>query len=130
MKPNSEIKKIIFGVFYYPPKARMKTQLLNHLNLTINILKLEHPTAQVIILGDRNEIQMKELDKIHPSLTQIVDQPTRKGEILDVILSDMPELFQSPMIIPQNLGFPVIMMESWLLRSNKAAVREYSKPNL
>ena len=73
-KPNSEIKKIIFGVFYYPPKSRMKTPLLNHLNVTINILKLEHPSAQVVILGDRNEIPMRDLGKIHSSLTLFQSQ--------------------------------------------------------
>ena len=97
MRPTKEpkaIPKIIICAFYFPPKSKKARELalLSHLTLTYHSLKTIHPTAKVIILGDRKEVSIDKFLGISGNLQQIVDKPTRKGNILDIIVTDMASL--------------------------------------
>ena len=84
------------------PKTPIKVRkdLIKHMAKNMKELRLKYPTAKTIILGDRNELPVKELLKISGNSRQIVDKPTRKGKILDVILTDMQYLFKEVKIVP------------------------------
>ena len=103
LKPKEnlgEISKIIICSFYCPPNSRKKSALIDHLSLTINNLKIIHPKANFIIAGDKNDLKEAEIVAICPTFKQIVCQPTRKGKILTVVVTDLHHLYQEPIIIP------------------------------
>ena len=73
---------------------------MNFLTVTVNTLRVEHKSAKLLVAGDRNKLPIEDLLKVLPDLTQIVDKPTRKDSILDIVLTDIPELFTEVTIIP------------------------------
>ena len=70
------------------------------MSVTFHTLKVLHPSPRTLIIGDRNDLQSEDVVRISGSFRQIVDKPTRKGRILDIVVTDMWGLFQSPVIIP------------------------------
>ena len=94
------ISKIIICSFYSPPNSRKKSSLIDHLSLTINNLKIIHPKANFIIAGDKNDLKEGEIVAICPSFKQIVLKPTRKDKILTIVVTDLQNLYQEPIIIP------------------------------
>ena len=53
-----------------------------------------------MLSGDRNSIEISDLLTIDSSLRQLVDKPTRKDKILDVILTNLAKYYKTPCIIP------------------------------
>ena len=103
LRPNKQIgniKKIIICAFYSPPHSTKNNELVKHITFNYNHLKILHPSAKTLIIGDRNDLKILELVKISTSFQQVVDKPTRKGRILDIIVTDMWNLYQSPIIVP------------------------------
>ena len=92
--------KILVMSFYSPPNSKKITDLLDHMTTNLHHLRAVHPTAGVIIGGDRNNISIERLFAIDPSLKQIVNSPTLNLKILDVILTNIPNLYQLPMVVP------------------------------
>ena len=68
--------------------------------MTLQSLLLSHPDAGVILSGDRNSIKISSLLSIDPTLQQIVRQPTRGQNILDVIVTNLARYYQEPVIVP------------------------------
>ena len=101
-RTKGELTKIILCVFYCPPKTpiKVRNELVQHISKNLEELRLKHPSARTIISGDRNQLPVKELLKIAGNLKQIVDKPTRKGKILDVILTDIQHLLKGVTIVP------------------------------
>ena len=52
------IKEIIMAAFYYPPKTKKKQQFINHVVETLHLLLSKHLDAEIIIAGDRNELDL------------------------------------------------------------------------
>ena len=104
LRPKDEIvgniSKIIICSFYSPPRSRKKTALLDHIAVTINKLKTDHPKAAIIIAGDKNDLNEKEILMISPALKQIVLQPTRKDKTLTIVITDLHRFYQEPRVIP------------------------------
>ena len=63
-------------------------------------MKIDHPSAKTLILGDKNDLKIEELVKISPTFQQIVDKPTRKGKILNIVVTDMWGLYKPCLILP------------------------------
>ena len=97
---TGKISVIITCCFYSPPRSRKNPALLEHLTLTLQSLLVTHPSAGVIISGDRNSIEITRLLQIDPSLRQIVTKNTRNMKILDVILTNLHRYYHTPDIVP------------------------------
>ena len=76
------------------------SELIDHITLTYNILKTQHPKAALILSGDKNSLDEKKILSINPNFRQIVHQPTRKNKILTIIITDLFAYYQNPVIIP------------------------------
>ena len=63
-------------------------------------MKVIHPKANFIIAGDKNDLNEKEIITISPAFRQIVLKPTRKNKILTVVITDLHNYYQEPIIIP------------------------------
>ena len=86
-KITGHIAKIIVCCFYSPPQRKKNSKLVDHMTETINELYQVHPSAGIIIAGNRNGMEMADLVSIDPSLKQVVKLPTRGQNILDVVMS-------------------------------------------
>ena len=93
------ITKIICCCFYSPPNSRKKTKLIDHLSFTLQALLLEHPSAGVMIAGDRNDLSVDRLLRVDSSLRQIVKTPTHGSKVLDVILTNISTFYNDPVVI-------------------------------
>ena len=74
--------------------------MIDHITVTLQALLINHPSAGIIISGDRNSIEMSSLLSIDPSLRQTVRQATRGLKILDVIVTNLARFFNETVIIP------------------------------
>ena len=68
--------------------------------MTLQSLRTIHPKAGVIISGDRNDLCIQKLLNIDASLKQTVLHPTRGTKILTVILTDLQDFYNDPIIVP------------------------------
>ena len=98
--PSKEFNQIICCAFYSPPQCGQNKPLLDHLTVTLQGLLSKYPRSAVLISGDRNSIMISDLLTIDASLKQLVRKPTRKNKILDIILTNIPEFYSEPDIIP------------------------------
>ena len=104
---TGKVNKIIVCSFYCPPSSKKKTALVEHMMLTLQLLRSEHTNAGVIIAGDRNDLKIEKLMNIDTSLKQIVKSPTRGPNLLDVILTDLHKFYQVPEIVmPIDVDYP------------------------
>ena len=97
---TGKITKIITCCFYCPPKSTKKTALIDHMTITLQDLLTTYPHAGVLISGDRNDLRIDRLLTLDPSLRQIVNKPTLRAKVLDIILTNMPGLYNEPEIVP------------------------------
>jgi len=78
-------RDVIVGALYHPPQPLYQTtELLNHIEVSVEAVESAFPAALVILAGDFNSLS--EDDVIARSaLCSIVDQPTRVANKLDRI---------------------------------------------
>ena len=88
--PSREICQIICCAFYSPPQAGKNKNLLDHLTTTLQSLLSNFPRSAVLISGDKNSVEISDLLSVDASLSQVVNKPTRKTKILDIIIMNIP----------------------------------------
>ena len=109
---SGKITKIIACCFYSPPRSKTRSALVDHISLTLQQLLSTHPTAGIVISGDRNSLDIPTLLNIYPTLGQMVKRPTRGFKVLDIILSNLESFYDEPIIVQpilpdnQNKGVP------------------------
>ena len=96
--PTGHIKSIIICAFYLPPYSKQKSALVEHISLTYFSLKAQHPESAFICGGDKNDLNIKLLLDIDPSFRQIVPHPTYKQSVLDVLVTDIGQYYEEPVI--------------------------------
>ena len=74
--------------------------MIDHITKNLHELLTSHQSAGVLILGDRNEIEIAALQSIDPSLKQIVKKPTRGNRILYVLMTNLHSYYSEPVILP------------------------------
>ena len=99
-EPTGGIRKIILCSFYSPPNSRKNNALIDHISITYNSLKVQHPNAGTLICGDKNNLDEKKILALDPNFNQIVTQSTRKNKILSIMITDLQSYFHVPEIIP------------------------------
>ena len=103
LKPKvitGKITVIIVCCFYSPPRSKKNSELVDHITVTLQSLMNIHSSAGIIISGDRNDIKMSVFASIDPSLRQIVETNTRGTKILDVVVTNLGQYYNLPVIIP------------------------------
>ena len=92
------ISIIIIGMIYHPPPSAKDGPTIAHIMRSLEFLLQRSPAAGVLLLGDFNKMRTLHVTgSFH--LKQIVDKPTRKGAILDNILTNMADFY--PMYTPE-----------------------------
>ena len=97
---NSSLKEIIVASFYSPPRSTKKSKLLDHILTTLHMLLTKYPSAGLIIGGDKNDLSISTLISGIPGVRQIVSKATHKSKILDIILTNLHQYYQVPIIVP------------------------------
>ena len=101
---NSPQFIIILCALYSPPRSKKKSKLIDFISTTYNYLKsTKYPSAYFCLGGDINDLKVDLLLNISSKFKQIVKQPTRGDKILSVIVTDMWEYYQEPIILPPLL---------------------------
>ena len=97
---TTTIREIIAVAFYSPPKSRKKTALIDHILTTCHMLLTRYPNAGLMIGGDRNEMSISPLLVSFPKLHQIVTKNTCNGKVLDVLLTNLSNFYNVPLVVP------------------------------
>ena len=97
---EARYKKILLCSFYSPPNSGKNQKLTDHLVTTLHMLSTQYPDVPIIMGADKNSMDIKPLLNFGLRLKQVVDIGTRNGKILDVILMSIPQLYDSPILIP------------------------------
>ena len=103
LKPKAEdakFKKFIVCSFYSPPKSRKNLKLTDHIVTTLHMLATQYPGCPMILGADKNDMDIRPLLNCGLRLRQVVDLPTRKEKILDILLMSIPQYYNSPIIVP------------------------------
>ena len=81
--------------FYF--KNLYITFLIDHISVTYNALKIQHPTAGTMICGDRNSLDENKIVVPDPKFRQILSKNTRKDNRL---YTDLQNYYHNPEVIP------------------------------
>ena len=98
--PNPQYKKIITCSFYSPPNKRRNSKMADHIVGTLQMLACNYPGSAIILGGDKNLMDIAPILNCGLRLRQVVDQPTRQGAILDIIIMNTFSFYKSPVIAP------------------------------
>src|SRR6218665_2313362 len=93
---KSEEASTIVGALYHPPKSTCSYPpllLYNFLEDSIEELLMQNPDASVILVGDFNKLNVAEVTA-RTSLVPLVHTPTRGNNILDMLMTSLPQLHQ------------------------------------
>ena len=91
---------IVICVVYHPPGLTISehNDLNEYLINTIDLLRNNHPDLGLVIMGDFNDLEIRSLTTSQ-NLKQVVDQPTRESAILDLILTNLHNLYDRPNVL-------------------------------
>ena len=99
---SPEIKHIAVASVYYPKRTKRKA-FVDHICETYNLLLAKYGQGlQFIIAGDFNRLNIKPILNLSPSLSQVVQVPTRMNPdaILDKIITTLSKYFLPPTTLP------------------------------
>ena len=97
---DAQFKKIILCSFYSPPRSRLRNKLKDHIIGTLQMLTTKYQDCIIYVGGDKNKMDISSLLNNNLKLKQIVGLPTRKKEILDILLTNLFPYLNAPIIIP------------------------------
>ena len=91
------------GIVYFPEAlAQENSDRVSYLIETLDSVRSAHPDRGVIICDDFNTLDFSDV-LAHHKLKQIVRDPTRGNSILDLILTEICNRYDKP-VISANLG--------------------------
>ena len=93
-------KSIIACSFYSPPNKKKNTKMADHIVSTLHMLKTKYPDSAIILGADKNQMDITPILNCGLKLRQVVDKPTRKGKVLDILIMNTSGFYQSPVICP------------------------------
>ena len=74
--PTPDFTDIIICSFYSAPNNRRKTQLVNHITINFSDLRVKYEKCYFLAGGDKNELNLKHILDISPSLHSHNIKPT------------------------------------------------------
>ena len=95
-----KISGLICAILYNPPDTPLSEQnnLVKYMVDKLDVIRTVHPDCGVVLLGDFNGLEICDL-LIHQNLKQIFRTPTRGEHVLDLIVTNLHELYNEPSII-------------------------------
>ena len=94
--PSKRVFLLIVFVLYHLPGA-YDNFIREHLFNSLDAAESIYPNCALIIAGDFNRLDVTRL-KRHFQLKQIVETPTRKDAILDLVLTNLHDYYNKPQI--------------------------------
>ena len=89
---------LVVCIVYHPPSSD-NNALVEHLTTKLDVALSMYPNAGIILAGDFNRCPVSTILR-HFTLKQIVKQPTRGNAILDLILTNMSNFCNTPLVLP------------------------------
>lgn len=89
---------LIVAAVYHPPGAD-ENLIRDHLFQSLALAESKFPNCGIIVAGDFNRLDVKRIKK-HFRLKQVVKSPTRNDVILDFVLTNMHDYYNTPQILP------------------------------
>ena len=97
----SKVKRIAVGSIYVSPNSRFKVATIDHIIETIHLLRSKYNNeVHFLCGGDVNRLNISSILDAYGALKQCVTVPTRKTAILEVVLSDLSNMYHSPTTLP------------------------------
>ena len=99
---NTEVKYIAVASIYYAKRTKRK-DFIDHICEAYNVLVAKYGQGlQFIIAGDFNKLNINPILDLSPSLSQVVQIPTRTNPdaTLDKIITTLAKYYQSPTSLP------------------------------
>ena len=97
----SKVKRIAVGSFYVSPRSPHKTATIDHIIETIHLLRSKYDNEVNFLLGgDFNRLDISSILDSYGALKQCVTIPTRNQAILEIVLSDISNMFHPPTTLP------------------------------
>ena len=95
-----KISGLICAILYNPPDTPLPEQnnLFKYMVDKLDVIRTAHPDCGVVLLGDFNRLEICDL-LIHQNLKQIVRTSTRGEHVLDLIVTNLHELYNEPTIM-------------------------------
>ena len=90
-------KYFIASLYHLPDPVYANSDLLAHLTETSELIFAGEPNARIIIAGDINHLNFRDLNSQH-NLKQLVTKSTRGDKILDVFLTNSSHLWKTPAV--------------------------------
>ena len=141
---HAKIKNICISSVYISPKSRYKKETIAHIIESIHLIRSFYDnTISFCISGDFNKYPYQDILDSLGSLQNIQFEATRKGEVLDLIITDMhtsylPSLTLSPLEVDANkkgvasdhriLVFPPAKNEKSVIRREKICFKTRPLP--
>ena len=102
----------MIGVVYHPPDHDNKA-LMSHIQSTLDDVLSSSPNAFIILASDFNHFNHRDLRSSF-NLRQLVKDPTRGQNILDLVLTNLHKYYKQPEILPPigNSDHNVILLPS------------------
>ena len=104
---DSKIHKIACAAIYCKPGSKSKTDLLDHIGESYNILSTKYGRGlHFIIAGDTNDLKLDSILSLSNNMIQVVQKPTRidpvtgSEKILDPVIMTMSSYYMEPEVLP------------------------------
>ena len=92
-----KVKRIAVGSVYVSPNSQFKAATIDHVIETIHCLRSKYDNeVNFLIGGDFNRLDISSILNAYGALKQSVSVPTRKGAILEIVLSDLHTIYHPP----------------------------------
>ncbi|KXJ21511.1 hypothetical protein AC249_AIPGENE788 [Exaiptasia diaphana] len=87
---------LIAGVIYHPyfNDTNRDAALLEYLSASLTTIEGEYPGCGLLLCGDFNRLNIRRLSTQF-QLKQLVDKPTRGDQILDLVITNLPQLYEN-----------------------------------
>ena len=97
----AKVKNICLASVYISPKSRFKKETIAHIVESIQLMKSYYNNEiKYVISGDFNKVSIEDILDSQGSLQNIQVEPTRRGEILDLIITDIHTLYLPSLTLP------------------------------
>ena len=100
---QSALKILIAVGIYSKPNSRKKSILSDHIASNFHYLKMKHPEARFLFMGDFNCYKPDNILLLSAQLRQLIHYPTYGDKILDLINTDLHTLYHPPVPVPPLL---------------------------
>ena len=98
--PKAKVSRICIACVYISPKSKLKTETIEHIIQGIHFVRSAYDSVSQVVTGDFNRVPIDDILDSFGSLQNIQTKPTRKGQILDLLITDLHTSYLPTTIIP------------------------------